>query len=93
MNSDQANTIFLRFRSANALRRRASLAACEAEFIALWELLPAEQLSPKAVETLLKLNAAIETGLQSQTLLEGPSMAEELIQERRAEAKGESSGL
>ncbi len=90
VNPDQADTIFVRFRSAHALRRRASLAACEAEFLALWELLPTEHLSPKAVETLLKLNAAIETGLQPQTLLDGPSMADELIKERRAEAERES---
>jgi hypothetical protein len=93
MNPDQGDNIFVRFHSANALRRRASLAACEAEFLALWELLPTEQLSPKAVETLLKLNAAIETDLLPQTLLDGPSMADELIQERRAEAVRESSGL
>ncbi len=93
VNPGQVDSIIDRFRSAHSLRRRASLAACEDEFIALWELLPTEQLSPKAVETLMKLNAAIETGLLPQTLLDGPSMVDELIQERRAEAVKEFSDL
>lgn len=93
MNPRQVDTIIDRFRAAHSLRRRAALAACEDKFIALWELLPTEQLSPKAVDTLMKLNAAIETGLLPQTLLDGPSMADELIQERKAEAVRESSGL
>lgn len=90
MKPDQADTIFSRFRSAHALSRRAALGACESEFQALWELLSAEKLSPKAVEALLKLNVAIDSDLQTQALLRGPSLADELIQERRDEAERES---
>jgi hypothetical protein len=90
MKPDQADTIVSRFRSAHPLSRHAALGACESEFLALWELLPAEKLSPRAVEALLKLNAAIGRDLQTQTLLRGPSLADELIQERRAEAERES---
>lgn len=60
MEPDQTNTLFSRFRSAHQLSRSAALGASETEFLTLWELLPVEQLSPMAVEALLKLNAAID---------------------------------
>ena len=90
MDPDQASTHFSRFRSAHQLSRRGALAASETEFLALWELLPAEQLSPRALDALQKLSATIDSSLKTQALLRGPSMADELIAERRAEAVKES---
>lgn len=86
---DQPNSHFTRFHTAHPLSRRAALGASETEFLLLWEILPAEHLSPRAVESLLKLNAAIDSNLQTQALLRGPSLADELIAERRAEAARE----
>lgn len=86
---DQPNPQLTRFRSAHSLSRRAALGASVTEFLILWETLSAEHLSPRAVEALLGLNAAIDSNLQTQALLRGPSLADELIAERRAEAASE----
>lgn len=89
MEPNQANTLYSRFRSAHPQSRCAALGGAESEFLTLWELLSAEHLSPVAADALLKLNAAIDGNLKTQTLLRGPSLADELITERRAEAKRE----
>lgn len=89
MKPDQPNPHFTHFRTAHPLSRRAALGASETEFLLLWEILLAEHLSPRAAEALLKLNAVIDRNLQTQVLLRGPSLADELIAERRAEAARE----
>lgn len=89
MEPDQPNPHLTRVRAAHPLSRRAALGASETELLILLEILTAEHLSPRAVEALLKLNAAIDSNLQTQALLRGPSLADELIAERRAEAARE----
>jgi len=64
------NTVFTRFRSTPAARRRAVLAACEDEILNLWEefAMSRKDKSSKALNALLVLNQAIDGALRAKSV-------------------------
>lgn len=90
MKPEQNNSFLTQFLAAQPLSQSTALGASNHEFLALLGLLLIEHLSPEATEALLRLMTAIDTNLKKQALMRGPSLAGELIAERRAEAARES---
>jgi hypothetical protein len=90
MKPGQDNLFLTRFLMAHPLSRSSALGASDNEFLDLLKLLETEHLSPNTADALMRLMTAIDINLNAQELLRGPSLAEELIAERRAEAAREN---
>lgn len=91
MKSEHDDPFLTRFLTADPLCRSAALGASDYEFLILLRLLLTEVLSSESTEALQNLMTAIESNIRTQALLQGPSLADELIKERREEAARENN--